>query len=508
MAHIPDIKPEVNKVDDGKDKKKASGLLGSLFGGGGAGSGAAGGLGGAVAAGGGGLLATKAGLIGLIVVGSAVAGGIGLVGYSAFGPGEGDKAGGNLSLFAPKPKEADPNAPAPVAKDGSSASLNYFAQAAKQNTAGSGSGEAAPADQTAGDSAASGDASAAAAVAGNAAGNTPINSGGGAGATGSMGPGLQGAKKLGELSKASGGGASSSASASTKGPGSLLDGVNSSRGALGGGFAKAGGGGAASLSSRRGVASRKGGKTGMRQLASVLRDKGSGATYDGGRGVGTSAGSLGEIGPDGGAIGVEGAGAGSGGAQPTSTPNSAPNVNEFEPPEPKKKHMVTPWEKALNMAMLMVGLAGGLMVAASMLLKDATPATKTWTLTLAKWLLGIAVVAAVAALAFGGMVAFGKHGQALQGGLMMLAAAAVGSMAGYMLSQIWGENPQGDKMGQAASEVCKEAGGSTLVTIVGGAAAVAVMGSMLVPKKQIEKSKADGTDIGYYQTVKPPRYTA
>jgi hypothetical protein len=58
MSQMPDIKPEVNKVDDGSDRKKGSGLLGSLFGGGGAGSGAAGGLGGAAA--GGGLLATKA----------------------------------------------------------------------------------------------------------------------------------------------------------------------------------------------------------------------------------------------------------------------------------------------------------------------------------------------------------------------------------------------------------------------------------------------------------------
>ena len=105
---MPEIKAEVNKVDDGK--KKAAGFLSTLFGAGG--SGAAGGLGGmgAGAAGAGGLLATKAGMLALIVMGSAVAGGIGLAGYKAFGSGDADKAGGSFSLFASKPQQAaDPN---------------------------------------------------------------------------------------------------------------------------------------------------------------------------------------------------------------------------------------------------------------------------------------------------------------------------------------------------------------------------------------------------------------
>ena len=104
---MPQIKAEVNKVDDGK--KKATGLAG-LFGGGG--SGAAGGLGGlgAGSVGGGGLLATKAGMLALVLMGSAVAGGIGLAGYKMFGPGDADKAGGNLTLFAAKPAQtADAN---------------------------------------------------------------------------------------------------------------------------------------------------------------------------------------------------------------------------------------------------------------------------------------------------------------------------------------------------------------------------------------------------------------
>ena len=155
---MPDIKAEVNNVDDGK-KKAAAGLLGLLTGSGG--SGAAGGLGGlgAGAAGVGGLLATKAGMLALVLMGSAVAGGIGLAGYKMFGPGESDKTGGNLSLFAPRTQPAvDPNAVAPVNADGSSASLNFLAAAAAkdkaaEDAANAAASAAAPTDNTADDAA-------------------------------------------------------------------------------------------------------------------------------------------------------------------------------------------------------------------------------------------------------------------------------------------------------------------------------------------------------------------
>ena len=60
---MPEIKTEVNKLDEGA--KKSSGLLALLFGGGG-GAGGLGGLGGGSGAGG--MLATKAGLIALVVM--------------------------------------------------------------------------------------------------------------------------------------------------------------------------------------------------------------------------------------------------------------------------------------------------------------------------------------------------------------------------------------------------------------------------------------------------------
>src|ERR1700733_10510330 len=110
MSRMPKISPVVNK-EKKRDKKKSAGLLARLFGGGGESAGIGGlggagagageglaGLGGAGAEGGigavfgGGILATKAGLMALILVGTTVAGGIGVVGYNLFGPGA-DKTG-------------------------------------------------------------------------------------------------------------------------------------------------------------------------------------------------------------------------------------------------------------------------------------------------------------------------------------------------------------------------------------------------------------------------------
>ncbi|MDE2489302.1 MAG: hypothetical protein KGM24_00535, partial [Elusimicrobia bacterium] len=161
MAQIPEIKPDVNKEPE--DKKKPGFLL-RLFGGGGAAGegglgalGGGGGFGGAAA--GGGLLATKAGILTLALVGTTVAGGIGVVGYKLFGPTPSDQmSGGNLSLFAPKPKQAPQPVEPPVAADGSSQSLTMLRKGngdLRERSAAS----AAPADQTAADAAASGAAS-------------------------------------------------------------------------------------------------------------------------------------------------------------------------------------------------------------------------------------------------------------------------------------------------------------------------------------------------------------
>lgn len=502
-TQMPDIKAEVLKTDDGK--KKGAGLLG-LFGGGG--SGAAGGLGGlgAGAAGGGGLLATKAGMLALVLMGSAVAGGIGLAGYKMFGPGDADRTGGNLSLFAPKPQQSSSDGVAPVNADGSSASLSMMAQGAakdKEPEVSDSASAAAPTGAAAGDpakDAAAADAARREAEA-RAAGGGALNSGGGAGAVGSMGRGLANVKKLGALSGASSGGASTTAGSGTVGR--LGDNLaNASRNGASSGFSKGGPG--AKASSARGVAAR-GGRGARAQARNVMGDQANGRagssfaagrTYDG-----SATQSGGAIGPDGGAIGMGGVGDGAA-AQPKSlAANSAKNVNEQEPPIPPGKHMVTPWEKALNNAMMAVALAGMLMMAANMLLKDLDPVTKPGTLTIAKVLLGLAIAASAVALFFAGQATFGPGGQKTQGGLIMLAATAAGGLATYLMSQIWGD-PTKDSLAKAMTD------SSTIVKVIGGGAAVALIGAMMIPKKSMDESEAKekGYPTSYYAPAQQQNY--
>lgn len=485
-TQMPDIKAEVLKTDDGK--KKGAGLLG-LFGGGG--GGAAGGLGGlgAGAAGGGGLLATKAGMLALVLIGTSVAGGIGVAGYKIFGPGEADRTGGNLSLFAPKPPQAAADASAgAVNPDGSSQSLSLMAQSAakdREPEVSASAAAAAPTDAVAGDAAKDPAAEAAREAAARAAAGGAINSGGGAGAVGSM-KGLANVKKLGALSGATGGGASTTAGSGTVGK--LGDGLAAgSRAGSTSGFSRSGPG--AKASGAKGRAAR-GGRGARAQARNVMGDQAggragssfaAGRTYDG-----SATQSGGAIGPDGGAIGMDGVGDGGAGEQPKAlAANSAKNSNEQEPPPAKPDPIVTPWEKALNMAMGAVVVAGLLMMAASALLKDLNPVTKSGTLAFAKVLLGLAVLAAAAALFFAGQATFGPGGQKLQGGLIMAAATFTGGLAGYMLSQIWSDPATDAKTGLLVEPVSP-----MLIKVIGGAAAVAVIGSMMAPKQTMKESEA------------------
>ncbi len=500
-TQMPDIKAEVLKTDDGK--KKGAGFLG-LFGGGG--SGAAGGLGGlgAGAAGGGGLLATKAGMLALVLMGSAVAGGIGLAGYKMFGPGDADRTGGNLSLFAPKPQQSASDGVAPVSADGTSASLSMMAQGAakdKEPEVSDSASAAAPTDAAAGDPAK--DAAAADAArreaAARAANGGALNSGGGAGAVGSMGRGLMNTKKLGALSGSSSGGASTTAGSGTVGK--LGEGLAAgSRNGSSSGFSRGGPG--AKASGAKGRAAR-GGRGARAQARNVMGDQAggragssfaAGRTYDG-----SATQSGGAIGPDGGAIGMDGADTGTG-AQPKSiAANSAPNVHEQEPPPATPNPIVTPWEKALNNALMAVALAGALMMAASMLLKDPDPITKGWTVMLAKVLLGLAVAASAVALYFAGQATFGPGGQKTQGALIMLAATCAGGLSAYMLSQIWSIDTSADVKAEALADVNSN---PMLIKVIGGAGAVALIGSMMMPKKSMPKSEAEAN--GYPTSYHAP----
>lgn len=517
---MPQIKTEVNKVDDGK--KKSSGLLGLLGGGGGGAGGGLGGLG-AGAAGGGGLLATKAGMIALILMGSAVAGGIGLAGYKMFGPSDADKVGtASLQLFQPKPQAADPNAVAPVNADGSSASLNYMAQAAAKDKAADGA-DGAPTDKTA--ASAADDAAAKAAkdkALNDAASKTkgsegPINSGGGAGAVGSMGKGLAGVKKLGALSSggSSGGG---SVSSSARG-GNLGDGLaaGSKNGATSG-FAK-GGPGAKSNSSARGAMAGRG-RGAMTQMRNILGDHqggkvgssfAAGRTYDG-----SATQNGGAIGPDGSAIGMDGTGDGKG-AQPKSlAANSANQTKDQQPPLPKTKDMVSPWTAAVNRAMMLTMLALALTYAASMI-PSGYPWTQAALIAIGAIICSIGLYIGVLA----GQIMSGKHKQQNQG--MVVAAASLGIIAtgvGVMMSggdekTIKGKDGAADhtgavnNLGEGGKGLLGGGPASGMIMIGGGIAALSAIGLMFMPKpKPIELEDGEKKpDVRIEQRVNPTRYT-
>ncbi len=400
---MPEIKADVNKVDD--DKKKMPGLLG-LWGGGG--SGAAGGLGGlgAGVAGGGGLLATKAGMLALIVMGSAAAGGIGLAGYKIFGPGEADRIGGTLSLFAPKPQTQGSGESAPVKADGSSSSLEYMAQAvSKENEAGN-------AAQTATDTTSGAPVADTASMEAGARAVSGSDGSLGGGAVGSMGRGLANAKKLGALSGVTGG-ASTSASASTAKFGENSANA-SAQGALSS-FSKGGPG--ARSSSARGVAGRSG-RRAADDAQRVMVDQGggkaassfgAGKTYDGAAAV-----SGDNIGSESGAIGMNGVGVG--GTELTAktlTANALRVPNEQPLPPPKTTDVETELGKLVEKIAILGILATALYFAAK-----AITVSGPWTMGTVMIMGGILIGIGIAICEYAARIIKGtgaEPGQPLQG---------------------------------------------------------------------------------------------
>lgn len=540
---MPDIKAEVNKIDDGK--KKATGLMGLLGGGGGSAAGGLGGLG-AGAVGGGGMLATKAGMLALVLMGSAVAGGIGLAGYKMFGPGEADRTGGNLSLFAPRAQPAeDPNAVAPVAADGSSASLNFAsaaaakdkaAEAAEAAAAAASASAEAPKDNAADDpakEAAAADRARREAEARASAGGALAPGGGGA--AGTMGRGLANTKKLGALSSAVGGGSgSTSASASTKLGENL---ASAAKNGASSAFSRQGGG-AAKASSARGVASRNG-RSARSQARNVMGDQGggkagssfaAGRTYDG-----SASNAGGAIGPGAGSIGMDGVGDGAG-AQAKSLPaNSKGSTKEQDPPvpEPPAKD-VTPWAKEIMAGMALGALAIGLLYAAKAMIetanKEAAAAIKLMasveplevtagiaaykvalaTLTWAKVVVYAALAAAAGGMILGGMISGGNNGQVLQGGLLIASSAAIAAIgATYLItcSKPPALPTEGDPASiKAASDMAAFAAPAPWMTVIGGAAAIGLVGTMMAPKKTC-KSDQDSCHAYYQQRPSPINYS-
>ena len=472
--------PEL-RIRDEKEEKKRGGFFGFLRGVGrsftgapgglGSGSGGFGGLGGLGWAGG--LLATKAGLIGLVLIGTTVAGGLGVLGYKLFGPGDDDRLGGRFQLFAPRPPGAPSSGQGPG--DGNSQSLSMLAAG---NAGRGGPAEAAPdAAAVAAAEKQAADKAAAAAAAGKA---NNANVGGNKAAA------LKSERKIGELSKLGGvhggGGAGSSASSSAA-P------LNAAKSALGSAHAVKP---KATPSSQRSLGRRFGADNSLQQARQVLGNQSrapssgaAGQTYDGSRPAGIG----GADAPQGGA-GANNAGAGN---APTPNPSGGYDTAERFPPAPTAAAVnVTPWQGAINTAMLCVVGAAALLMAASKLKKGAP--------LLAMGLAALAAMLAMGAIMMGSMMMGGKYGQTFQGQMFVLAGTAM--LASSALSFLPAPDPNAK-----ASEFGDPA---LWMMVVGGAGlAAAMVGYISKPMKVDPSFFRNGQPPDWNQTAQPQsRYEA
>jgi hypothetical protein len=495
MSQMPEIKSVVNKEPE-REKKKG-GLFGRLFGGGGsAGSYGAGGFG--SAAGSGGLLATKAGLLALILAGTTVAGGIGMIGYRLFGPG-GDQPlnGENLQLFAARPKDA-PAGTVQIGsgKDGSSTSLQYLASANEQPKPAEGAGGEAPKDVTA--------AGAAGSASADAAAGGPLNKAGD-GSNGVNKGLLKNKAAFGAMAAPSGGGgggASASSQAQKSGFGDLS--ANAKKGTL-----TAMNKGPASALGAHSSARRFGATGAAQQGFAVLKDNrgaassaGGGTTYDG-----SQAGS--NIGNNGSGIGMPGVTTPGAGVTAKSTPAPSLNSNTSSSIPTPTATPEAPWQHAIQAAQMLLALGGILLFALSKLGKGNP--------TIYMLLNALVAVIAAGIIALGAQIANGQYGQKLQGGV--LAAAGAGLMVAAAMA--YADNPNttttpptapatpapaattgaapapagpaatpAPASGTAAS--AEPWGINPYVLVGGGAALIGVAGTMMVPPTKYPASTFNG----------------
>jgi hypothetical protein len=483
---MPEIKPVVNKEPE-RDKKKA-GFLSRLFGGG---SGASAGLGGSGELGGlswlggegglggltsGGLLATKAGLMALILAGTTVAGGIGLIGYRLFGPGaDPTGAGDNLQLFAPKPKAGQNGGQSTDApKDGSSASLQYLNQANHP-------AEAAP--DAAANAAPPG---AAGAAAGSAAAAAGKGAGAANGAAGGNAP-MPTMPKLGALPALPGGGGGGSAASASVVSSKPAGTSASSRGGLsdfkGNAAAKAG------ASSGRAISGfHAGGAVG--QAFGALHDNGTSAqssqsaghTYDG---APTGGSNIGGNGTPIGGTGVPGANGASAQPQSLNGPTNTSNISPAPPGPPATD--VCPWQESIHVAQGLLGMGALLLFVMSKVGKNP----------IAYYALNAAVAAiAAGVIVLGAKISGGAYGQTLQGSILMAAGAGLmvaAAMAGFMrggasktptsVAGTAGATGTAGAAGAASSGSGFLGGLPAYMYLAGGAALLGIVGTMMMPPK-------------------------
>ena len=478
MSQMPEIKGVINKEPE-RDKKKA-GLLARLFGGGGSGGsglGGIGGFGGGAGGGmgglaGGGILATKAGLIALLLAGTTVAGGIGMLGYRLFGPGADSAASGdNLQLFSPKPKDAPSADGQGAAKDGTSASLQYLNQANKTPTAADAGANGAIKDATAAN-AVGGSASDAAAAGGAGAANKIGDTGNGVAKGTAM---LKNKAAFGTLTGPGGGaGGGGAASSAPKSSGDLAG----SKGSLGG-FKKAGaaavsGGSAHALAGRHIMGAAQQGFAVLSNQKGAGSSAAAGQTYDGAAGGGSNIGGAGT--PIGGAGSTTGAGA----AQPTSlnapaNPSNNPNI-----PTPAGQPLC-PWQNAIKTAQMLLALGGVLLFVMSMLHSGPQ--------SVVKMIIGsIVAMIGTMIIGIGAQVATGQYGQKLQGGV--LAAAG----AGLTAAAIWAMMSDDKKKDSTSHENTTTTTGPEKTDPVTGVKTQSV---------DIAKTTSGGASTGFLSSINP-----
>lgn len=419
-----------------EEEKKRSGFLANLVGkpastsggaaipglGGGSSAGSWGGLSQLFSGGGwralfasGGLLSTKAGIVGALLVATAVFGGLGALGYKLFGPSAADRAGTTYSLFSPRPAEEQAAIEAErLAADGKSASLEALA-AANQ-----GSGDAQASDAQAGDASGGAVGDAAAPAAGSYAAPASPK---GAGVGGNK------AAKLGAGGKLGGGGLSKMAMGGGGGSGASMSlGSGGAKPVAGTGSLRPMGSPKASAALGRGKARGLGARrSAMQQARGALGDQrgatsstGAGTTYDGGPRMigagGTSATDAGAAAP----------------RDASTNPNPiGPAQNQFpDPPQPTAAGWATPWQEAMNMAKMAILAGVALLFVAGKLAKGGAGMT----LALAYGLMGLAAVAGALAIKMGTMISQQPYGQQLQGGMFVAAGAALIASAGLMVA--------------------------------------------------------------------------
>ncbi len=483
-SKTPDIRTEVNR-ETKRDKKKA-GFLASLFGGGAeGGAGLSGGvvdIGGAAM--GGGLLATKAGLVAMILAGSTVAAGVGLVGYRVFGPNaSSDGSENNFALFAPRPKKASTAAaPAPGSENGTSPSLNMLNQANSVGASGSASGgaAAAPADQVAGAASSGG-------AANSADGGTAMSDSAG----GAHGP-MPNIAKFGPLGASTGGGGGAAVSSAIPGSGQPHGGEvasASSKGNLSGMAGKLGAGARAAAMSR---SFSRGGSGAVGQAFSAMGDQArgtaassyaAGRTYDGSAGVGGSS-----IGPSAGLPSIPGGGPGAQAAA-TSMPNAAnQNGSQIQPPPTPAAVNVTPWQGDINAAEMLTGIAIALILLKKTIvggfLKQGALTMNPEAKAAAMVISAIITAIGLAVIALGARISGGPYGQLLQG--RCLAAAGLGLIiagAGMFVSDSGITDSTSTESQGLASNSSFMSGMSMYVIVGGGLSLLTLAGAALSPKQ-------------------------